>query len=168
MSNFREVARHPLTHLALVGPQGCGKRTIVGALAEELGVGIRVTSARALERKGDLTATLTALDPREILYLEDINQLRQPLHEILVPALKDFGINLVIGQGSGARIHPYKLNHFSFVCGAARQSEISPDIRDAFGLVFTVQKYSVQELGQIASLHAQQLDFRFLPKLLRS
>lgn len=161
---FSRSHETPIDHLALVGPQGYGKRTIAGALAEELGVGIRVTSAKTLERKGDLTAILTALDRKEILYLEDINQLRQPLREILLPALKDFGIDLVIGQGPGARIHPYKLSHFSCVCGVARQSEISADIRDSFGLVFSVQKYSEQELAQIASLRAEQSGLSISPE----
>lgn len=161
---FARSRKTPIDHLALVGPQGYGKRTIVGALAEELEVGFRVTSARTLERKGDLTAILTVLDSREIVYLEDINQLRQPLREVLLPALKDFAIDLVIGQGFGARIHPYKLNHFSCVCGAARQSEISQDIRSAVGLAFTLEKYSVAQLAEIASLHAQQSGLSISPE----
>jgi HJR/Mrr/RecB family endonuclease len=164
MVEFSRSHETSIDHIALVGPQGHGKRTIVRALAEQLEVGVRITSAKTLERKGDLTAILTSLDHREIIYLEDINQLRQALREILLLALKDFRVDLVIGEGPGARIHSYHLNQFSCVCGVPRQSEIPPDIRDVFGLVLAIQKYSVQELARIASLHARQAGLSISPE----
>ncbi|HEV2298624.1 MAG TPA: restriction endonuclease [Candidatus Acidoferrales bacterium] len=146
----------PIEHLALIGPQGTGKRTIVKALAGELGVEVHFALARTLERVGDLTGVLTSLEPREILFLEDINQLRQPLREILLPTLKDFRIDLAIGQGPGRRIHPYALQQFTCVCTAERQSDIPADIRNSFGLFLSLDGYSFQELTRIAAVCATQ------------
>jgi DNA polymerase III delta prime subunit len=153
---FSKKRKAPIEHFALVGPQGAGKRTIANALAEELGAGLVVACAPSLEKKGDLTAILTSLESSEILYLEDIKQLRQPLREVLLLALMDFRIDLVIGQGAGARIHPYTINPFTCVCGVVRQSDIPLDIRDRLGLTLYLRQYSLEELVRIADRCARQ------------
>src|SRR5882672_4537887 len=94
-------------HILLIGPEGTGKRTIAVAFAEELGVAAKVTFARSMERKGDLTAILTDLEANEVFLIEDVCRMRQPLRELLSLALEEFRVDLVIGQGTSARIHPF-------------------------------------------------------------
>lgn len=164
ITEFSRKHGAPIEHTALLALQGSGKRTIASALAEELGVGFRFASAKTLQQKGDLTALLTALEPREIFFLEDINQLRQPLREVLLPALKDFKLDLVIGQGPGRRIHPLKLNHFTCVCSAEKQSDIPADVQDSFGLALSLEQYSPSELAQIVVMCAQQNGLSICPE----
>ena len=100
-----------LDHVLLYGPPGLGKTTLAQILANEMGSAIKISSGPLLEKKGDLTAVLTSLDPRDFFFLDEIHRLQPALEEILYPAMEDFRVDLIIGQGPGARVHPYQLNH---------------------------------------------------------
>jgi hypothetical protein len=147
--HFLQRGRAP-DHIALVGAEGMGKSAIARSLAEELDVGIKLTTAPLLEKKGDLTAILTSLEAGDILFLGDVHRLRQPLKEILIPALREFRIGLVIGQGPSARIHPYQLNRFTCVSSLQREGDLTPELRDSFPLVLKLQPYPSSELSTIA------------------
>lgn len=144
-------------HILLVGPRGMGKGTIAKAVAETLGVAMTMCEADALERKGDLTAVLTSLDARNILFLENAHHVRQPLTELLLAALSDYQIDLIIGQGPGARVHPYQLNRFTCLASVERESDMSAKLRDQFPLVVRMQPYTHSELSRIAVLIARGL-----------
>jgi holliday junction DNA helicase RuvB len=138
-----------LDHVLLYGPPGLGKTTLAQILANELGVGIKTSSGPLLERKGDLTALLTALDDREIFFVDEIHRLLPALEEILYPAMEDYRIDLVIGQGAGARVHPYKLNHFTLVGATTRAGLITAPLRSRFGIVHRIDFYTAEDLEQI-------------------
>jgi holliday junction DNA helicase RuvB len=138
-----------LDHVLLYGPPGLGKTTLAQILANELGVGIKTSSGPLLERKGDLTALLTALDDREVFFVDEIHRLLPALEEILYPAMEDYRIDLVIGQGAGARVHPYKLNHFTLVGATTRAGLITAPLRSRFGIVHRIDFYTAADLEQI-------------------
>jgi len=109
-----------LDHVLLYGPPGLGKTTLAQIIANELNVPIKTSAGPLLERKGDLTAVLTALEKREVFFLDEIHRLQPAVEEVLYPAMEDFRVDLIIGQGPGARIHPFPLSHFTLVGDHAR------------------------------------------------
>src|SRR5215470_8039627 len=118
-----EAARNrgeALDHVLLYGPPGLGKTTLAQIIANELQVPIKTSAGPLLERKGDLTAILTSLERREVFFLDEIHRLQAAVEEVLYPAMEDFRVDLVIGQGPGARIHPFHLNHFTLVGATTR------------------------------------------------
>ncbi len=147
----------------LIGAEGIGKRTIAESLASELSVKIITTHAALLEKKGDLTAVLTSLDQGDVLFIEDVHRLRQPLKEILIPALRDFRVDLIIGRGFGARVHPYQLNRFTCVASIPREGDLAPELRDGFPLVLRLQPYSCSELAQIVMRVAEGIPSSLAP-----
>lgn len=138
-----------LDHVLLYGPPGLGKTTLADILANELGVAIKTSSGPLLERKGDLTAVLTALESREVFFLDEIHRLLPALEEILYPAMEDYRIDLVIGQGPGARIHPFQLNRFTLVGATTRAGLITAPLRSRFGIVHRLDFYTAEDLEQI-------------------
>lgn len=156
VNRLREFANHfsqrgdVPDHILLVSAEGMGKKSIAHALADELGVPMTTGQSSQFEKKGDLTAVLTSLESGEVLFLENIHSLRQPLREILILALRDFRIDLVIGQGPGARVHRYQLQPFTCVASIPRERDLGRELRDAFPLVLRLQPYSSSELSQIA------------------
>src|SRR5260370_6003199 len=132
LKNFFVEKQAPPGHILLIGPDGMGKRTLALAFAEEFGSTVKTAFARSIERKGDLTAILTSLEVHEFLLIEEIGRLRQPAREILGPALEDFRIDLVIGQGSGARIHPFKLNSFTCIGTSFKETDCPLGLRNCF------------------------------------
>ncbi len=162
VNRLREFANHFLQrgetpdHILLIGAEGMGKRTMAESLANELDVAITETNSSEFDKRGDLTAVLTSLDPKTVLFLEDIHCLRQPLKEVLIPALRDLRIDLIIGQGRGARVHPYQLNPFTCVASIPRESDLVPELRDVLPLVLKLQPYSNSELAAIATRVAEE------------
>ncbi len=150
LKNFFAEKQAPPGHILLIGPDGMGKRTIALAFAEEFGSAVKMAFGRSIERKGDLTAILTSLETREFLLIEEIGRLRQPPKEILGPALEHFRIDLLIGQGAGARIHPFILNPFTCVGTCFKETDCPLSLRNSFLLKLTVENYSIPELAQIA------------------
>src|SRR4030088_3750135 len=124
-----------LDHVLLYGPPGLGKTTLAQIIASELGVVIKTSSGPLLERKGDLTAILTSLEQREVFFLDEIHRLGPAIEEVLYPAMEDYRIDLVIGQGAGARIHPCILDRFTLIGAPTRAGLVTPRLRSPFGML---------------------------------
>ena len=146
-----------LDHVLLYGPPGLGKTTLAQILANEMGSAIKVSSGPLLEKKGDLTAVLTSLDLSDFFFLDEIHRLQPSLEEILYPAMEDFRVDLIIGQGAGARIHPYQLNRFTLVGATTRAGLIMAPLRSRFGIVHRLEFYSPEDLLRIVQRSAKIL-----------
>ena len=160
LSIAMEAARgrgEPLDHVLLYGPPGLGKTTLATIIAGELGVVIKTSSGPLLERKGDLTAVLTSLEAHEVFFLDEIHRLLPAIEEILYPAMEDYRIDLIIGQGPGARIHPYKLNRFTLIGATTRAGLLTAPLRSRFGIVHRLDFYTPEDLVQIVHRSAKIL-----------
>ena len=155
-----EAARNrgeALDHVLLYGPPGLGKTTLAQIIANELAVPIKTSAGPLLERKGDLTAILTSLETREVFFLDEIHRLQAAVEEVLYPAMEDFRVDLVIGQGPGARIHPFHLNHFTLVGATTRAGLITAPLRSRFGIVHRLDFYEPEDLLIILNRSAKIL-----------
>ncbi len=136
-------------HVLLYGPPGLGKTTLATIVARELGVSIRYTSGPAVERPGDLAAILTALDERDVLFIDEIHRLSKSVEEILYPAMEDFALDVVIGKGPSARSLRLSLKPFTVVGATTRAGRISSPLRDRFGVTYRLDFYEDADLTAI-------------------
>jgi Holliday junction DNA helicase RuvB len=146
-----------LDHVLLAGPPGLGKTSLAYILREELGVGIRTIAGPALERKGDMAAILTSLEERDVLFVDEIHRLSSAVEEILYPALEDFRIDIIVGQGPAARTLSLDLPPFTLVGATTRTGLLTTPLRDRFGITYRLDLYAPDELARIVRRSARIL-----------
>ena len=163
---FIEAARkrkEPLDHVLLFGPPGLGKTTLAHIIAREMGVNLRQTSGPVLERAGDLAALLTNLEPNDVLFIDEIHRLSPVVEEILYPALEDYQIDIMIGEGPSARSVKLDLPPFTLVGATTRAGMLTNPLRDRFGIVARLEFYTPQELQRIVTRSAGLLELPISP-----
>jgi len=149
--------RDALDHVLLHGPPGLGKTTLAQIVARELGVGFRMTSGPVIARAGDLAALLTNLEPRDVLFIDEIHRLNPAVEEILYPAMEDFQLDLIIGEGPAARSVRIDLPRFTLIGATTRSGLITTPLRERFGIPLRLQFYTPEELEQIVLRGARVL-----------
>ena len=163
---FIQAARdrgEALDHVLLHGPPGLGKTTLAQIVAHGLGVGFRATSGPVIARAGDLAAILTNLQPRDVLFIDEIHRLQPAIEEVLYPAMEDFQLDLIIGEGPAARSVRIDLPPFTLVGATTRAGLLATPLRDRFGIPLRLVFYTPEELRQIVSRGTRLLSFSLTP-----
>lgn len=150
----------PIEHVLLYGNPGLGKTTLAHVIANEMGANIKVTSGPALERVGDLAAILSALEPGDILFIDEIHRLNKTIEEVLYPAMEDFALDVVIGKGPSARTIRLALNRFTVIGATTRLSLLSAPLRDRFGITLHLNFYTEEDIGKILRRSAGLLNIQ--------
>lgn len=161
MAIFIEAARgrgEPLDHLLIFGPPGLGKTTLAMVVANEMGVNIKNTSGPVLEKAGDLAALLTNLEPNDVLFIDEIHRLSPVVEEILYPAMEDYQLDIMIGEGPAARSIKLELPPFTLIGATTRAGALTSPLRDRFGIVQRLEFYKTEELAQIILRSAHYLN----------
>ncbi len=144
-----KLREEPLDHLLFSGPPGLGKTTLASVVANEMSVNIKTTSGPAIERAGDLAAILTNLEEGDVLFIDEIHRMNRAVEEVLYPAMEDFALDIVIGQGPAARSIRLDIPRFTLVAATTRSGMLTGPLRDRFGANFRLDYYSAQELKDI-------------------
>src|SRR3990167_7248264 len=156
--------REALDHVLIFGPPGLGKTTLSNIIANELGANLKQTSAPVLEKKGDLAALLTSLEAHDVLFIDEIHRLSPAIEEILYPAMEDYQLDLMMGEGPGARSIRMNLPPFTLIGATTRAGSLTSPLRDRFGIVQRLEFYSVDALTQIVTRSAKLLNVPVEPK----
>ena len=167
MALYIEAAKRrgdALDHVLLYGPPGLGKTTLSEIIANEMGVGFRITSGPAIERPGDLAALLTNLNENDILFIDEIHRMNRSVEEVLYPAMEDYALDIIVGKGPSARSIRVDLPHFTLVGATTRAGQLSAPLRDRFGVVARLELDAPEELCKIAVRSAGILGIEVEPE----
>lgn len=152
-----KMRKNPLDHVLLAGPPGLGKTTLAFIIAKELGVNLRATSAPVIDKAGDLASILTGLEENDVLFLDEIHRLSPAIEEILYPAMEDRSLDIIIGQGVGAKTIKINLSPFTLVGATTRTGLLTSALRDRFGIPLRLDYYEIDDLKNIADRSARIL-----------